>query len=95
MPETIPEPTDYAQTLVDGMVQIRDHVAEWANSDVHETADVPLAGGWVVGAINEQIRRFDSEPGLREHLNTVGPMMMRMLALADEEARHGDVRGEH
>lgn len=92
---TLPEPSDYGQALVSGIRKIAAHIQEWSVSDEHPTADIPLAGGWVVGLLHSEADRIESDPTIQSTFNVLGPSIMATLSAAREEARNGDVRGEH
>lgn len=79
---------DYGQMLLDGLEEVRQHIAEWGRAE-DSTPQRNLAAGWIAGMISEQISNLTNDPGRLALVNVVAPGMLAALA----EQREADERG--
>lgn len=79
----------YSQMLLDGMEEVRVHLAEWGRgADVGD--EVNLASGWIVGSISEQITALVNDTIRREVIDQIGPAYLETMRDLREGGAFGD-----
>lgn len=65
---------DYGQMLLDGIDEVRHHLAEWGREVNSDAAN--LASGYVVSLLSEEILRLKRDPERLALMNTLAPAML-------------------
>lgn len=79
------EAPNYAEMLLDGMKEVREHLATWAHED-GAPDQRRLAAGYIVGMVTDGITSLQDDPARLELMNVIAPAMLAALRSAREGA---------
>lgn len=79
------EAPNYAEMLLDGMKEVREHLATWAHEDGAPDRR-RLAAGYIVGMVTDGITSLQDDPARLELMNVIAPAMLAALRSAREGA---------